>query len=102
MLRVTGELAVEDMDFSFCGETNTGMAKAEVLRGGVVGVAVEGRDSEVFWLQIDEADSRASTLSAIATIWFAIVSKTSVTLTMALLTRQLSRPPKAIRAYVRF
>lgn len=48
MLRVTGEMAVEDMDFSFCGETNTGMDEAEVLRGGVVGVAVEGRDSEVF------------------------------------------------------
>lgn len=59
-------------------------------------MAVVGRDCD----RADAADSRSSTFSANATMRFAIPSKTSVTLTMALLARRLSRPAIAIKAYV--
>lgn len=86
MLRVVGELAVEEKCRSFCGEVNMGgMEDAEVPRGGVSAMADEGRVSR-------------STFSAKAVIRLAIPWNTSVTLTIALVALRQSRPTIAIKA----
>lgn len=86
MLRVVGELAVDEMSRTFWGEVNMGgMEDADVPSGGVSAMAEVGRDSR-------------STFSANAVIRFAIPWKTSVTLTMALVALRQSRPTMAISA----
>ena len=61
-------------------------------------MAVTGRD--IYWTEL--ALSFSSTFSASDMIRFAMRSKTSITFTMALLARRLSRPAMAIKAYVLF
>lgn len=86
MLRVVGELAVDEKFRSLCGEENMGgMEEAEVPRGGVSAMADEGRVSR-------------STFSANAVIRLAMLWNTSVTLTMALVAFRQSRPTIAINA----
>jgi hypothetical protein len=108
MLRVMGELCTDDSSgevaFSLPlpagGGNAAGIVEAEVLSGGVPGdsnlTAVEGRD------RVTEGDdSRSRTRLAIDMMFPAMVSKSFVILVMALLTLQLLRPPRAMRAYVR-
>lgn len=94
ILRV-GELAVEEKLRSFCGDMKVGgMDDAEVPSGGVVGIAVVGRDSTCA-----AAASRARTFSARAMILLAMLWKISVTLAKALEAFLLSRPTMAMSAY---
>src|SRR5436305_13485338 len=69
MFRV-GELAVEEKDRSFCGDMNIGgMDDADVPKGGVLGIAVVGRDE-----LCEAALSRSRTLSASAMMRLAMLS----------------------------
>lgn len=86
MLRVVGELAV-DMLRSLCGDDVNmgGIEEADVPNGGVSATAEVGRDSR-------------STFSANAEMRFAMLWKTSVTLTIALVAFRQSRPTMAMSA----
>ena len=86
MLRVVGELAVDEKFRSLFGELNMGgIEDADVPSGGVSAMADEGRVSR-------------STFSANVVIRFAMAWNTSVTLTMALVALRQSRPTIAISA----
>lgn len=93
MLRVVGEEAVEDEYRSFWGDGKTGMEDADVPRGGLLALAVAGRCGNA-----EAALSFSRTFSARDTIQLAMDSNTSVTLTMARVARNPSRPAMAMSA----
>jgi hypothetical protein len=94
MLRV-GELDTEEKVRSCRGERR-GIEETDVPSGGVVGIAVTGR--ETIW---EAALSRSRTPSASLMMRLAMFSNISRILTMAFVALRQSRPAIAIRAYVR-
>lgn len=97
MLRVVlvvveaGELVTEGGNLDFCGDVDDAVDPMEV----------EFIAAEAICARLKDSFSLARTSSAIRTILLAMTSKTSVTLTMALLALQ-SVPVMASKAYVLF
>jgi hypothetical protein len=92
ILRV-GESLVEDKGRSSCGDRRVLREDAEVPRGGVVGIAVTGRER-----LCDAALSRSRTRSAMLMMRLAIFSNISRIFTMALVALRQSRPAIAMSA----
>jgi hypothetical protein len=87
------ELEVEEKDRSCFGDRTGGIDDAEVPKGGVVGIAVTGRDR-----LCEAALSRSRTRSAMLMMRLAIFSNISRILTMDLVALRQSRPAIAMRA----